>query len=78
MSRTKRKDRYIEANKTAFNSDKPWKDTADKKKSYKPNKKFKKAQDKGKKARLKQELKKDDPDNTPAPKDPKEHMWNWN
>lgn len=82
MSRTKRKDYYVEAfGEPLF--DKDWKATSDKKKWYKPNKGYKKCQRKKDSVKPKQRFKEaikhgDDWDNVVI-EDPKRHdTWDWN
>lgn len=82
MSRTKRKDYYIQADGQPFGA-KKWHATGDKKKWYKPNKKFKKAQRKRDASKPKQKLKEafvhgDDWDGIILPDAKKHDVWDYN
>lgn len=73
MSRTYRKDHYVECNKISFG--KPWHIKGDKKRWYKPNKIFKKTRKQRRKAQEKQALRLE---KEIIPEFPKDDVWDWN
>ena len=73
MSKTHRKDYYEECSKGGFG--KPWHIQGDKKRWYKPGKKFKKLQKKSRKAKEKEAIRLD---KEVIPEFPKTNTWNWN